>query len=193
MSLIRKVFRRIQDGTLRSTVLETRWIYRHTRAYWRAVVLYTVLGLCATGLSMGIALVSKSLTNAIIGRHGHAVLRLGICVVTLGLVNILLSAFIGRFSAKINYRISNELRAEVFGVFLNTEWQSLQEYRSGDLLSRINTDVTTVAASVLSWIPSLILKLTQFVASLVIILCYDPTMALLAVVTAPLTLLVAQP
>ena len=66
MSLIRKVFRRIQDGTLRSTVLETRWIYRHTRAYWRAVVLYTVLGLCATGLSMGIALVSKSLTNAII-------------------------------------------------------------------------------------------------------------------------------
>ena len=65
MSLIRKVFRRIQDGTLRSTVLETRWIYRHTRAYWRAVVLYTVLGLCATGLSMGIALVSKSLTNAL--------------------------------------------------------------------------------------------------------------------------------
>ena len=56
MSLIRKVFRRIQDGTLRSTVLETRWIYRHTRAYWRAVVLYAVLGLCATGLSMGIAL-----------------------------------------------------------------------------------------------------------------------------------------
>lgn len=193
MSLIRKVFRRIQDGTLRSTVLETRWIYRHTRAYWRAVVLYTVLGLCATGLSMGIALVSKSLTNAIIGRHGHAVLRLGICVVTLGLVNILLSAFIGRFSAKINYRISNELRAEVFGVFLNTEWQSLQEYRSGDLLSRINTDVTTVAASVLGWIPSLILKLAQFVASLVIILCYDPTMALLALVTAPLTLLVAKP
>ena len=183
MSLIRKVFRRIQDGTLRSTVLETRWIYRHTRAYWRAVVLYTVLGLCATGLSMGIALVSKSLTNAIIGRHGHAVLRLGICVVTLGLVNILLSAFIGRFSARINYRISNELRAEVFGVFLNTEWQSLQEYRSGDLLSRINTDVTTVAASVLGW----------FVASLVIILCYDPTMALLALVTAPLTLLVAKP
>ncbi len=193
MALIKKISRRIKDGTLRNTILETRWIYRHTRAYWKAVLLYTVLGLCATGLSMVIALASKSLTNAIISRSGHAVLRMGICVVALGLVNVLLSAIIGRFSAKINYRISNELREEVFGVFLNTEWQSLQEYRSGDLLSRINTDVTTVAASVLGWIPTLILKLTQFVASLVLILCYDPTMALMALLTAPVTLLAAKP
>ena len=68
-------------------------------------------------------------------------------------------------------------------MFLNTDWESLQQFHSGDLLSRINTDVSNVAGSVLGWIPSLILRLTQFLASLAVILVYDPTMAVLALLS----------
>ena len=78
-------------------------------------------------------------------------------------------------------------------MFLRTDWESLQQYHSGDLLSRINTDVTTVANSVLGWLPTLLIKLAQFVTSLTVILCYDPTMALIALITAPITLLAAKP
>ncbi len=34
----------------------------------------------------------------------------------------------------------------------DTDWESLQQFHSGDLLSRINTDVSNVAGSVLGWI-----------------------------------------
>ncbi len=198
MSIVQKIVKRVRDGTLREIERETRWIYRHTRAYRKAVLMYVLLGLLSTGLSMLSALASKELVNSIVllgtdGYGGKRIAAIGIGVALLGGLGIALSAFINRYGAKINLRVSNELRAEVFDMFLRTDWESLQQYHSGDLLSRINTDVTTVANSVLGWLPTLLIKLAQFVTSLTVILCYDPTMALIALITAPITLLAAKP
>lgn len=198
MNLFQKIEKHVRDGTLKEIGHETRWIYYHTRAYRKAVVMYVLLGLLSTGLSMLSALASKELVNSIVmlgaeGYGGKRIAVIGIGVVFLAVLGILLSAFVSRYSAKINLHISNELRAEVFDTFLRTDWESLQQFHSGDLLSRINTDVSNVANSVLGWLPTLIIKLAQFIASLVIILCYDPTMAVFALITAPLTLIAAKP
>ncbi|MGM9523134.1 MAG: ABC transporter ATP-binding protein [Faecousia sp.] len=198
MSIFQKVTKRVRDGTLKEIGRETRWIYYHTRAYRKAVLTYVLLGLLSTGLSMVSALTSKELVNSIVllgaeGYGGRRIAAVGIAVVFLAALGILLNAFISRYSARINLRVSNELRAEVFDTFLRTDWESLQQYHSGDLLSRVNTDVTNVANSVLGWLPTLIIKLAQFIASLAIILCYDPTMAVFALLTAPFTLVAAKP
>ena len=198
MSIFRKITKRVHDGTLKEIGRETRWIYYHTRAYRKAVLAYVLLGLLSTGLSMVSALASKELVNSIVllsaeGYGGKRIAAVGFVVVFLAAIGILLNAYINRYSAKINLRVSNELRAEVFDTFLRTDWESLQQYHSGDLLTRVNTDVTNVANSVLGWLPTLIIKLAQFIASLVVILCYDPTMAVFALITAPLTLIAAKP
>lgn len=198
MNFFQKINKRLHDGTLKELKRETRWIYYHTRAYRKAVVMYVLLGLLSTGLSMLSALASKELVNSIVllgvdGYGGKRIAVVGIGVVFLAALGILLSAFVSRYSAKINLRVSNELRAEVFDTFLRTDWESLQQYHSGDLLTRINTDVTNVASSVLGWLPTLLIKSAQFIASLAIILCYDPTMAVFALITAPFTLLAAKP
>ncbi|MGN1307171.1 MAG: ABC transporter ATP-binding protein [Faecousia sp.] len=198
MSIFQKVTKRVRDGTLKEIGRETRWIYYHTRAYRKAVLAYVLLGLLSTGLSMVSALASKELVNSIVllgaeGYGGKRIAAVGFVVVFLAAMGILLNAYINRYSAKINLRVSNELRAEVFDTFLRTDWESLQQYHSGDLLTRVNTDVTNVANSVLGWLPTLIIKLAQFIASLAVILCYDPTMAVFALITAPLTLIAAKP
>lgn len=193
MNLLRKIYRRLHDGTLRDISRETYWIYHHTRSYRKAILLYTLLGLASTLLSIFSSVLSKNLINAIIAQQGWHVLQAGIAVVLLAASGILLNAFVSRYSTKINLRISIDLRKEVYGVFMNTDWPSLQQYHSGDLLSRINTDVATVASSVLGWVPTLIIKMTQFLVSLGVILYFDPTMAILALLTAPLTFFVARP
>lgn len=198
MSIFQRITKRVRDGTLKEIGRETRWIYYHTRAYRNAVLAYVLLGLLSTGLSMVSALASKELVNSIVllgaeGYGGKRIAAVGFVVVFLAAIGILLNAYINRYGAKINLRVSNELRAEVFDTFLRTDWESLQQYHSGDLLTRVNTDVTNVANSVLGWMPTLIIKLAQFIASLVVILCFDPTMAVFALITAPLTLIAAKP
>ncbi len=98
---------------------------------------------------------------------------------------IILSAIISRISIKINMKVSNEIRADIYDRIINTDWESMSSYRSGDLLNRLSSDTSTVAGSVLGWIPSLIINITQFVAILSVILYYDPTMAVLALLSAP--------
>ena len=195
MQLFKKFFAALHDGTFRSIWIETVWVYRRTQRYRKVVLLYVLLGLLATALSLLSTLASKELINAIVYLNGggHRVAYTGVLVVLLAVGNIVLSAFVNRYSAKINLRISNEMRAEVYSTFMNTDWESLQRFHSGDLLSRINADVSTVSSSVLGWVPTLIIKLAQFAASLVVILCYDPTMALLALISAPVSLIVSKP
>lgn len=195
--MLEKIKKHLKNGTLQDILHETHWIYSHMRPYRKALILYILLGLAATALSLLTALISKGLINAITPQgdriHGMHVVRMGASAVFLAVSSIFLTGFTDRYTAKINLKVSNELRSEVFGTFLETEWQSLQQYHSGDLLTRINTDVTTVANSVLGWVPTLVIKLVQFTASLVVILWHDPTMALFALLTAPLTLIVAKP
>lgn len=188
-----RYLRKLNRGLLQDVLHETRWIYRHTRAYRKAILVYILIGLLTTVLSMVSAILSKRLINYIIGQKGWYVMQTGIFVVLFSLFNIVFGAVSNRYSAKINLRVSNELRAEVFGVFMNTDWQSLQQYHSGDLLNRINTDVNTIAGSVLGWVPTLVVKSAQFFASLIVILYYDPTMALFTLLSAPISLLVAKP
>ena len=59
MSFLKKVISRVRGGALRDIWRESRWIYRHTRAYRSAVLAYILLGLLSTGLGIASALVSK--------------------------------------------------------------------------------------------------------------------------------------
>ena len=194
-----KIKKHIQDGTLREVLRETRWIYGHMRSYRWAIATYILLGLLGTAMSMLTALASKELFNAIVnigkfdGYGGWRIFTFGGVVVGIAILNILLNALVSFYTARINLKVSNSLRAEVFELFLHTDWESLHQYHSGDLLSRINTDVTTVANSVLGWVPTLVIQASRFVVSLGVIMFYDPTMALISLLTAPVSILAAKP
>lgn len=197
--MFQKLKKYMAEGTLREVIRETLWIYGHMRAYRGAILSYILLGMLGTGMSTLTALASKELFNSIVnigtidGYGGRRILFCGATVVVLAILNILLSAITSRYSAKTNLRVSNALRGEVFELFLNTDWESLHRYHSGDLLSRINTDVTTVASSVLGWVPTLVIQSTRFLGYLIVIMVYDPTMALISLLMAPISILAARP
>jgi ABC-type multidrug transport system fused ATPase/permease subunit len=97
-----------------------------------------------------------------------------------------------RIGAKLNIRVQNGIQAEVFRRILATDWQSLEQFRSGDLLSRLNSDASAVSGCVTGFIPSLISSAVQFVGAFAIILCFDPVMAMIALVGVPLTALASR-
>lgn len=192
MTYIRKVIRKIKDGALRDIARETRWIYRYAKRYRWQIAVYIFLGLTATLVSLGSGLVSRRVVNLVVSGAGNpdairAAVPVMVLFVTLALVRIALNALSGRITAKINLRVNLEMRGDIFRQFLNTNWESISDYHSGDLLNRINSDVSTVAGSVLGWIPSLINSLVQLAGALAIIVYYDPVMGLLALCSVPVT------
>lgn len=190
--MLKKIIRKLKEGFLREMIAETKWIYGYTSDYKGAVAVYILLGLLSTvtGLASGVA--SKYLIDAVVGRDTAVIGWTAGLYLGLGLSRIALTAVIRRFSAKVSVRASNEIRSDVFRRFLDVDWQASLEYHSGDLMTRVNSDVQTVADSVLGWIPSLVTGTVQFAATLAVILAYDPVMALIAFVSAPVSVFLSR-
>ena len=190
--MLQKIMDKIHDGLLRDIVAETVWIYRYAVRYKKGILLYILLGMTAIALGLGSSVASKYLIDAVTGHKDAIILRIAALYAGFSFSKLLLSALTRRISAKLSIRASNEIRAQVFRQFLNIDWQASLDYHSGDLLTRISSDVSTVADSILGWIPSLVTGLIQFSGTLAIILIYDPVMALIALISAPLTVLLSR-
>lgn len=184
----------LQTFSLREMLQELAWIYRYARRYRRQILLYLALGLLSAALGLGSSLLSRSLTSVVLepGSPWQQVLGLALAFVGLGLASLVLGALNSRISAQANVRIQNEMQSDLFRSVLGSDWQSLQEFHSGDLLNRLTSDVGTVSGSVFSLVPSLVIRLFQFVACLCIILYYDPVMAALSLLSAPVIVLVSR-
>lgn len=101
------------------------------------------------------------------------------------LFQILVRAVSGRISAQVSIRVNQQITAQVYDKLLITDWEALSAYHSGDILTRVAGDVTTVSSSVLVWVPELLTRLVQFIGTLGVILYYDTTLAILALLSAP--------
>lgn len=184
--------KRIQEGVLYEMLDEVKWILRYSFHYKWQILWYIALGTFNTGMGLGIGVVSKYIIDAVTGYDSGSLLPAAVGFAAMNLFSIGVTAWSDRISAKIRVMVTQEIRADVFGKILLADWEALSEYHSGDLLNRVNNDVNTVATNVLGWIPSFITSLVQFLATLALIVYYDPTMAVLALLSAPVTLAMSQ-
>ncbi len=191
MNAFRTLIAKIKDGSYRHVLRELGFIFRCSRNHRCAVLFYTALGLLSTAMSLGAGILSKHIIDAVTGYNSPALLPLAVFYVAMQLFRIGFNALSGRISADIRLRVDQQLRGEVYDRVMNGQWESLAEFHSGDILNRVDNDVAAVAGSVLSWLPDLITRCAQLLGTLLIILRYDATLALLALLSAPVTMLVS--
>lgn len=192
MEFIKKVIKKIKDGMLQEMYEETKWMYTYAKKYKFQIVFYICLGIMTTLMGLASSVGSKYLIDAVTGQDTGNIALIAIFIVSMGLFSIGINAVTTMISARINIKVNNEIQAEVYDKILVADWISMKEFHSGDLLNRLNGDVNTVASSILSWIPSLITRGVQFLGILAIIFYYDPTMAVIALGSAPVMVIVSK-
>lgn len=192
MEFIKKLIKKIKDGMLQEMYEETKWMYTYAKKYKFQIVFYICLGIMTTLMGLASSVGSKYLIDAVTGQDTGNIALIAIFIVSMGLFSIGINAVTTMISARINIKVNNEIQAEVYDKILVADWISMKEFHSGDLLNRLNGDVNTVASSILSWIPSLITRGVQFLGILAIILYYDPTMAVIALGSAPVMVIVSK-
>ena len=192
MTRLKRIWQKIKEGKLRQVLSELAWIYGYGKRYRSAVTWYIFLGVLGTGMSLMASVLSKNIVDVVTGFHTGALAPAAVFYVSMQLARIGINAWTGRISAKIEVKVDQEIRAEVYDKIMEADWQARSQYHSGDLLNRMDNDVASVSSSVLGWLPDLVTRLVQFLGALGIILYYDPTLAGLALLSAPVTLVVSR-
>lgn len=171
---------------------ELRWLFGRMKRYAGSITAIAVLSLAGTVMSLGSSVASKYLIDAVTGFGADVLATAATLMALMMLGSLLLQSISSRVSASIHIRVRNEMQRCTYGKILRAAWQALEPYRSGDLMNRLNSDIGTVSDGVISFIPSLLSSGTRFVGALAIMLYYDPTTALIALVGAPVTLLLSR-
>ena len=177
MAITRKLRQKVCDGSLREMRQEAKWIFAYIRRYRAAVGIHILLGILGTALSLLSSVAMKTLIDVVTGFETGAIWSAAAWMAGLLLGSAAMQAAASRIAAIVDIRVQNGIQAEVYDRILRTDWVSLEQFRSGDLLNRLNTDVGAVAGGVTGLLPSFVSAAVQFLGSLIIILCYDPVMA----------------
>lgn len=183
----------LKQGTLRKMWAQSKWILQYGRRYWKSMVLYTLLGIAGSGVSLISSLISKDLVDIITGHQTGKLLATFASMIGFSLANILVSQASGYASTFINLKVDSEIKNDIFAKMLVTDWESLTAYHTGDLVTRWSSDASNISSGILNWIPNLIIYTFRFVSALAVVLYYDPTFALFALLGIPFSALLSRP
>ena len=176
-------------SVLREFLGELKWISKYIRIYKKRILGYIVLGMLGVGTGLGIGLSTKHIFDYVVASRFRATIPFIMVYVALQLFAIVINAYSERKIAKIEIDVEQEIRRNVYDQIMQADWEEMSEYHSGDLLNRVDNDVSSVSACVVGWLPGFVTRVFQFVSTLVIILYYDGTLAILALLSAPITML----
>ena len=183
---------RWRDGTFSEILDDWRWIFSYSRRYKLAILFYILLGIVSTTLGLVASVAGKYMIDII---TGYQTSKLGLLIaIMLGSAgcSLAFSNLINRLSTRLSIDINNDIQADIFDQIIDVDWKAINNYSSGDLLNRFNSDVSTVSKNAISWLPSIIIALYNFIVTFALIWHYNRVMSLLAFASAPIMLLMSK-
>ena len=182
---VRLLRQRARDGTLKDVLSDWLWIWSFSRSHWGSIIAYTLFGICSALVGLASGVVGKYLIDAIVARDTRLLLLLAGTTVLTTAAALALRTLTSRFSARLSISMHNDVQARTFDALLHSEWGEITRFPTGELLSRFSGDVNTVAGCAVSWLPNVFIQGITLVASLGVVLYYDPIMALIAFASTP--------
>ena len=181
-----------RDGTFSEILDDWKWIFSYSKRYKGAIVFYTVLGILSTTLGLVSSVVGKYMIDIITG-YKISKLPILICIMIGSTVfSLVFGSVLNRITAKLSIYINNDIQADIFDKIIDADWLAINQYSNGDVLNRFNSDVSTVSGNAISWLPTIIIALYNFIATFFVIWHYDKIMAALAFASAPFMLIASR-
>ena len=183
---------RWKDGTFSEILDDWKWIFSYSARYKGAIVFYTLLGIFSTSLGLVSSVAGKYLIDIITGYQTSKLWIMILIMLGSTVFSMLFGSLINRISTKLSIRINNDIQADIFDKIMDSEWMAMNRYSNGDILNRFNGDIGTVSSNAISWLPTIIIAIYNFIATFFVLMHYDWIMAVIALASAPFLLLMSQ-
>ncbi len=156
------------------------------------MLFYTALGLAGTVVSLASSLVSRDLVNIITGHQTGKVIGTFCAMIGLNVGVTFVNQVSGYFSNKISMKVDADVKADIFSKILVTDWESLTNYHTGDLLTRWSSDASNISSGVLNFIPNLIIYIFRFISAFAVVVYHDASFAIFAFLGMPVSLILSK-
>lgn len=172
-----------------------RRILHYIRPYTALVVLSLLLSALTVGLTLYIPILTGRGVDYIVG-EGQVDFAGLMAVITGILLSIAVTAaaqwIMNHINNKITYRIVRDLRVQAFDHLQELPLSYVDRHSSGDLLSRVVTDIDQFSDGLLLGFTQLFTGVATIVGTILFMLGINPWITLVVVVLSPMSFLVAD-
>ena len=168
-----------RDETLRLT----RWMLRVVKPYYRYIIVVFGISVVSmlisyTGTIIGKYVVDDATTGVIDVRNMAFMCAATFVSIAVGVGSSILGSYIGeKFSFSIRQRFYSEIQRSV--------WLRVSGFHSGDLVTRLTSDIGSLADGLITMLPRTILTFVQLAVAFLILFHYDRPIALFALIIGP--------
>lgn len=177
---------------LQPYIVRLKWIYEYCKRHILSIVIYTVLGLTGTVVTLLGSLVSKDLVDIVTNHKAGDLLKTFAMMIGIQLMSVIMNNISTYVSSIISLKVENDIKADIYEKIMISDWQSLSQYHSGKIVARWNGDSTAVANGVLNTFPNFFIYVFRFLSALFMVIKYDWTFALFILVSVPISFFVSR-
>lgn len=94
--------------------------------------------------------------------------------------------------AILGVRAQNKMQQHIFGQLLNSDWSSLEQKHTGDMLNRLERDVTDVVNVITETLPSMLAVCVRLVGAFLFLYSMDSFLACAVILILPLFILLSK-
>ncbi len=171
---------------------EINWIAGNAKTVLRSLLSIISFDIITSLTGVLTAILSKNLIDsAVKGSMERAVLY-AVLFGTLIILNLVIRAAASMLVVRTTEILSNNIRKRIFSKITKTEWIAVTQYHSGDILTRLTSDVGAITTGVVDTLPGIISLCVQLTAAFSTLLYYEPTLAVLAFILGPFTVLFSR-
>lgn len=185
MEKLKKIVAKLKAGFAKKALLEFVELYRILGAYRKRVLRHTFLILVTAVLSVSMTMCTKNMVEYVLAFDWGNLAKIVILYVLLGVGNDGLSAAANLMAGRIRARVKQELADKTYFKIMRADWETVIQHHSGDLMTRMQEDLHTVACSTTGWVPTLLYQSVRFFVAFAVIVFYDYTLLLMAAIIAP--------
>lgn len=169
-----------------------RWLWDASKGYRLSISAIGLISTLSVAVAMANVWVSKRLIDIATGNiEGDLTCHI-IIFASCSLVQILFSVIISRLETKTDVRLRNSLRYRYFAKIMESRWMGKEAMHTGDMLSRLDGDVSKVADTLSRTMPAVIAAAIQLLAALYFLGTMDWRLALIVVLIMPVAILLSR-
>ena len=169
-----------------------KWLLKRTKFIWPGIFAMTFIGAVISVMGVLFALLSKDVLDIATGQTEGNLLSCSLLLFVFLIAQLLLEIFQSVTTVHITGRFNIRFKTDLFRTVLSRDYMKLTEYHTGELLNRINSDVSIIATGLTQMLPNLVFYLTKIVSCFWVLYLLDPHFALLCLCLGPLIFITAQ-
>lgn len=168
-----------------------KWLGRISKPFLGKMILVTAFHVSLAAVGLVMAILSKNIIDRATEGKARSVLFYMAIYGALILLTEVFGVVQNLVKTMLTERFSFGIRKKVYDQILRGKWAQVQEYHSGDLMTRLTSDAGTIADGIVGTVPEMVSLSIELIMVFFTLFYYSRLLAVFAAVIAPIAVLMS--